>query len=327
MNALVTGGTGFIGSHLVELLLEKKYSVRCLIRKTSDTRWLQNKPVEFVYGDLFDESALRTAVSGVDYVYHSAGVTKAKTKEEYFRGNATGTRNILEATIAANRTLKRFVHISSQAAVGPSLSKTPIDERHTPHPITTYGMSKLQAEDECLKVTDRIPLTITRPPAVFGQRDKDVFEFFNTMNKGLQPMVGFQEKYVSLIHVTDLVRGIVLAGESVNSVSGTYFITSKEVYGWKEVGETARRVLGKKALRLRLPEFAIYGIAAVAELVSSFSTAPALINFEKARDMVQGYWTCDSAKAKKDFGFEQQLTLEEGIRRTVEWYRAEGWLK
>lgn len=327
MNALVTGGTGFIGSHLVDLLLEKKYSVRCFIRKSSDTRWLQNKPVEFVYGDLFDESALRTAVSGVDYIYHSAGVTKAKTKEEYFRGNATGTRNILDATIAINQNLKRFVHISSQAAVGPSLSKTPINEHHPPHPITTYGMSKLQAEQECLKVTDRIPLTITRPPAVFGQRDKDVFEFFNTMNKGLQPMVGFREKYVSLIHVTDLVRGIVLAGESANSVSETYFISSKQVYGWKEVGETARRILGKKAFRLRLPEFAIYVIAAGAELVASFSSAAALINFEKARDMVQDYWTCDSTKAKKDFGFEQQLTLEEGIRRTVQWYRAEGWLR
>lgn len=327
MNALVTGGTGFVGSHLVDLLLEKKYSVRCLIRKTSDTRWLQNKPVEFVYGDLFDESALRSAVSGVDYVYHSAGVTKAKTKEEYFRGNATGTRNILDATIAANRNLKRFVYVSSQTAVGPSLNKTPIDEHHPPHPITTYGMSKLQAEQECSKVTDRIPLTITRPPAVFGQRDKDVFEFFNTMNKGLQPMVGFEEKYVSLIHVTDLVRGIVLAGESSKSVGETYFITSKEVYGWKEIGETTRRILGKKALRLRLPEFAIYVIAAGAELVSSFSSAPALINFEKAHDMVQDYWTCDPSKAKKDFGFEQELTLEEGIRRTVAWYRSEGWLK
>ena len=126
MNALVTGGTGFIGSHLVDLLLEKKYSVRCLIRKTSDTHWLQTKPVEFVYGDLFDEAALRTAVTGMDYIYHSAGVTKAKTKEEYFRGNATGTRNILDAAIAANPPLRRFVHISSQAAVGPSLSKLKI---------------------------------------------------------------------------------------------------------------------------------------------------------------------------------------------------------
>ncbi|MEO8168133.1 MAG: NAD-dependent epimerase/dehydratase family protein, partial [bacterium] len=242
MNVLVTGGTGFVGSHLVDLLLEKNYSVRCLIRKTSDTHWLQNKLVEFVYGDLFDEPALRAAVGGVDYIYHSAGVTKAKTKEEYFRGNATGTRNILNAAIEANPTLKRFVHVSSQAAVGPSISKTPIDERHSPHPITTYGRSKLQAEEECLKVMDRIPITITRPPAVFGQRDKDVFEFFNTMSKGLQPMVGFEEKYVSLIHVTDLVRGIVLAGESSSSAGETYFITSKDVYGWKEVGETTRRV-------------------------------------------------------------------------------------
>jgi nucleoside-diphosphate-sugar epimerase len=327
MKALITGATGFVGSHIVDQLLEKQYSVRCLVRKSSDMKWLNGKPIELVYGDVFDEHALQNAVSGVEYVYHSAGLTKAKTKEEYFRANATGTKNLLDATLRQNPSLKRFVHVSSGAAVGPSQTKAPIDETARPHPITTYGKSKWQAEEECTKVMKTLPLTIVRPPAVFGERDKDVFEFFNTFAKGLQPMVGFSEKYVSLIHVTDLVRGIILAGESPNTVGQTYFITSKDVYGWKEIGEATRVVMNRRALRIRIPEAGIYLIAAFAELFSTLSPKPALINFEKAKDMVQNYWTFSHEKAKRDFGFEQQISLEEGIRRAVEWYKREGWLK
>ncbi len=325
MNALVTGGTGFIGSHLVELLLNKGYSVRCLVRKTSDLAWLKDLPVEYVHGDLFDMDALRKAVSGVDYVYHSAGLTKAKKKEDYYKGNSDGTRNILEA-VTGSTTLKRFVQISSQAAVGPSPTRAPIDETVEPHPITTYGRSKWKAEEECLSRMANIPITICRPPAVYGPRDKDIFEFFKTMSMGLQPMVGFNHKLVSLVHVTDLVRGFVMAGESEKSAGQTYFVSSKDCYGWKEIGEVTRKVIGRYALRLRIPKSGVYSIAAIAELFASFSSKPALINFEKARDMVQNYWTCDSSKAKRDFGYEQQISLEEGIRTTVGWYRAMGWL-
>ncbi len=327
MKTLVTGGTGFVGSHLVDLLLEKGHSVRCLIRKTSDTKWLKGKPVELVYGDLFDDNALHDAVAGVDYIYHSAGITKAKTKEEYYKGNTTGTRNLLVAAQKHNPQLKRFVHISSQAAVGPSESRVPIAEDRPANPLTTYGKSKWMAEEECHLMMDKLPIAIVRPPVVYGERDKDVFEFFNTYKKGLQPMVGFSEKLVSMIHVVDLVRGIVMAGESDNTIGQTYFVTSKTQYGWLEIGEATRKAMNRSAVRIRLPEFAVYIIAGFAEFFSLFSSKPALINFEKARDMVQDYWTCDPSKAKRDFGFEQGISLEAGIRTTVEWYQKEGWLK
>lgn len=326
LKALVTGATGFIGSHLVELLLKKKYAVRILLRRSSDTVWLEGLNVERVYGDLFDNEALRKAVEGVDYVYHSAGVTKAKKKEDYFRGNTQGTKNILEAVRRHNPGVRRFVQISSQTAVGPSPSRTPITEDVAPHPITTYGESKWRAEEECRAHSSQLSVTIVRPPAVYGPRDKDVFEFFNTMSKGLQPMVGMSEKYVSLIHARDLVRGFVMAAESGKAKGETYFISSADIYGWKEVGEVTRKVLGKMAVRLRIPEFGVYIVATFAELFSLFSSKPALINYEKARDMVQNYWTCDSSKAKRDFGYEQEISLEAGIRDTVGWYREKGWL-
>jgi dihydroflavonol-4-reductase len=326
LKALVTGATGFIGSHLVELLLKKNVSVRVLLRRSSDTKWLNGLPVELEYGDLFDQEALRRAVAGVDYVYHSAGVTKARTKEEYFRGNTTGTANILQATASYNPTVKRFVQISSGTAAGPSHGMDPITEDAPCRPITTYGLSKRAAEEACEAKMNILPITIVRPPAVYGPRDKDVFEFFNTMSKGLQPMVGMKEKYVSLIHVRDLVRGFEMAATSPNTVGKTYFVTSKELYDWKQIGEVTRNVLGRGALRLRIPEFGVYCIAAVAEVLSKFSSKPALINFEKAKDMVQDYWTFSPVKAEKDFGFVQQMSLEAGIKNTIEWYKEQGWL-
>jgi dihydroflavonol-4-reductase len=326
VKALVTGGTGFIGSHLVELLLKNGYAVRCLIRKTSDTRWLSDLSAEYVYGDLFDAEALRNAVTGVDYIYHAAGVTKSKTKEGYYRGNTTGTSNLLDAVQKFNQALKRFIHVSSQTAAGPSPTKVPITEEIVPHPITTYGLSKLKAEEECSKFRSTIPATIVRLPAIYGPRDRDVFEFFNTIGKGLQPMVGFHEKYVSLLHVGDAVRGLVMAAESPAAVGQTYFVSSKEIYGWRDVGNVAKRLMEKVVVRVRVPEFGVYVVSAFAEFFSLFSSKPALINFEKARDMVQDYWTCDSSKAKRDFGYEQEVSLEEGMRNTIEWYRAEGWL-
>jgi len=326
VKALVTGASGFIGSHLVDHLLALGYSVRVLLRKSSRLEWLSNLSLEVIYGDLFNEQALAEAVSGVDCIYHSAGVTKAKTPEAYFQANTKGTTNLLAATAQRNRQLKRFVHISSQAAAGPSPTNIPIDEMAPPNPLTTYGKSKWAAELECHSFSNVLPITIIRPPVVFGPRDRDVLEFFRTVNKGLQPIVGFSERYVSLVHVTDLVRGSVLAGESPRAVGQTYFISSKTGYGWKEIGDITAKIIGRRVFRVRIPPPLVFAIASVGEIIARFSGKPALVNLEKARDMVQDYWTCDSSKALRDLGYEQTLTLEEGIRNTVEWYRSHGWL-
>ena len=327
MRALITGATGFIGSHLAEALHAKGYQLRCLVRKTSNLIWIKHLPIEYVYGDLTDGTVLKAAVSDVDYIYHLAGITKAKTKVEYFKGNHLATKNILDASLHANPNLQRFVHVSSQTAVGPSETDRPIDEETPFHPITTYGISKMEAEKECLKLMDTLSITITRAPAVYGPRDKDVFEFFNTMNKGLQPMIGFGQKHVSLIHVKDLVNGIILAGEHPKGVGQTYFISSERFYNWKEVGEITARIMNKHVLRLRIPEWGVYTIAAFAEVFSTFNKKPALLNIEKAKDIVQDAWTCDISKAKNELGYQEKLSLEEGIRNTVQWYREQGWLK
>ena len=327
MKILITGASGFIGSHLADALHAKGHQLRCLVRTTSSLEWIKHLPVEYVYGTLFDTEALTKAVKNVDVIYHVAGLTKAKSREEYFQGNQIATKNLLDAVLTANPAIKRFIHVSSQAAVGPSVPGTPVNEQTAFHPITAYGESKMEAEKECLNRMAKLPITITRPPAVYGPRDKDVFAFFDTMNKGLQPMIGFNNKEVSLIHVTDLVNGIVLAGEHPKGIGQTYFISSERFYNWKEIGEITARVMGKKGFRLRVPVSVVYTIAGISELYSAITRKAVLLNYEKAKDIVQDAWTCSIAKAKQEIGFGEQRTLEEGIRSTIAWYRERGWLK
>lgn len=326
MNILITGATGFIGSHIAERLHARGHALRAIVRRSSDRKWVAHLPIDYREGDYADAAFLRRAVEGVGAIYHVAGVTKSKTREGYYDGNHAVTRDLLAATVDANPGLARFVHVSSGAAVGPAAPGSSVDETTPFHPITTYGRSKMEAEKECLRLMDRLPITIVRPPAVYGPRDTDVFEFFRTMRKGIHPLIGFGEKRVSLIHAHDLADGIVLAGDHPKAAGGTYFISSARAYTWLEVGSVTAAVMRRRAFRVRIPEWCVYALGAVAQFAASFGSRPAVLNLEKARDVVQDAWVFDGSKAGRELGFRERLTLEEGVRGTLEWYRSQGWL-
>ncbi len=326
MKILITGATGFIGSHIADRLHAAGHSLSAIVRGSSDKKWIARLPVEYREGEYADGAFLRKAVAGAEMIYHVAGVTKAKTTEGYMQGNHAVTRDLLAAVLAAGGPLRRFVHVSSGAAVGPASAGVPVDEATPFHPITSYGRSKMEAEKECLKAMHSIPLTIVRPPAVYGPRDTDVFEFFRTMRRGIQPLIGFGEKLVSLIHVSDLADGIILAGEHPKSAGQTYFISSGAHYNWLHVGDVTAAVMNRRPLRIKIPEWCVYAIGAVAQTLAAFGDKPAVINLEKARDIVQDAWIFDGSKAVRELGFSEKLSLEEGVRTTLEWYRAQGWL-
>lgn len=327
-SVFVTGGTGFIGSHLVDELLKKNYKIKCLVRKTSNLRWLEGKPVEYVYGGLFDNDVLAEAVKGVDYVYHIAGVTFAKTKKEYFRGNSEATKNFLNVCYKSNPDLKRFLFVSSQTAVGPSPDRDhPVDEETPYYPITTYGRSKAEAEKAVIEYFNKMKCTVVRAPAVYGPRDVAILEYFKAMSKGLQALIGFKEKLVSLINGIDLVDGIILAAEAETAVSQIYFITSEKFYSWKEVGKMTSCLMGKKNVRIKIPHFAVYMVGAFAQFFSLFQKKPAILNIEKCKDLTRQYWTCSVEKAKRELGFKERLGLENGFKQTIDWYRKAGWIK
>lgn len=328
MKALVTGSTGFIGSHLVEALLARGYSVRVMLRPSSSTRNLENLDVEPVRASFDDPSALDEAVRGVDYVYHCAGVVAARNRDGFYRGNLASTEALHDAVMRTNPGIRRFVHVSSQAAVGPSPSPDQVVDEQTPlNPITTYGKSKADAERLVIGRMDRVPATIVRPPAVYGPRDVGVYTFFQTVKYGITPLIGFKQKLLSLIHVHDLVEGFVLAGESDVAEGETYFITSDEPYTWEEIGQITAQEFGRKrALYVRVPHPLVYAIAGVSQVVGRFQKQPPILNFEKGRDITQNYWICSPEKARRELGFRPSVDILTGVRGTLEWYREHGWL-
>jgi nucleoside-diphosphate-sugar epimerase len=326
MKIFVTGGTGFVGSFLVEKLVEKGHRVRCLVRKTSNLRWLADLDVECFHGSLKDKNSLKRGIEGCSHIYHVAGVTKARTEAEYFEGNFDGTKNLVDICVESNDQVQRFINISSQAAIGPSPTLIPIDETHAPDPLTYYGKSKLAAEQYVLQFTNKLNITNLRPPAVYGPRDTDILEFFRTVRTGIIPQLGGVDKYLSLIHVRDLVRGILIAGQSEKAVGETYFLTSPKPYSWKEVSETTLRILGKKGIRVPVPLLAIKGVAAVSEAVSALTKKPALVNNQKVIEMEQDFWTCSPDKARRELNFEAEIPLEDGVRETLTWYKNHKWL-
>jgi nucleoside-diphosphate-sugar epimerase len=324
--ALVTGANGFVGSHLVDNLLSKGFKVRCLVRKSSDLKWLDKKDVEIFNSGLFDKEGLRIACKDVTYIFHVAGVVKSKTKEGYFKGNVETTRNLLEVALENSSTIKRFLVVSSQTVSGPSTAGNPVNEKTECNPITTYGRSKLAEEQLVLSYKDRLPVTICRAPAVYGERDTEIFIYFQTFSKGLTTTIGFDKKELSLIHVVDLVEGIYLAAMSEKAKGEIYFISSEKYYTWQEINSITARVLNKKPVIVKVPHFLVYTIASCAQSISIFSSKPATLNIEKAKDITRQYWTCDTSKAMKDLGYRQKISIEDGIKRTCDWYKQMKWI-
>lgn len=324
--SVVTGASGFVGSHLVDLLLEKGHHVKCILRKTSNRRWLEGKPVEIVDTGLYDKNSLKEVLKGADYLFHIAGIVKAKTWEDYYRGNVETTKNLLESVKEVNPAIKRVILVSSLTACGPSLDGKPVTEETEPHPITRYGKSKYEEEKLARKFMSDIPITIIMPHAVYGERDTEIYQFFKTYKGGLMPLIGFNEKRLNLIHVKDLVDGIYLASVSEKAIGQKYFIASEEIYNWPLIGDVIAKAFGRKALTIRIPHFLVYTIAFIAEGVTYFSKSAATFNIEKAKDWVQENWTCDVSKAKNEIGFRQNVLLEEGMKRTIDWYREMKWL-
>jgi nucleoside-diphosphate-sugar epimerase len=324
--AVVTGANGFVGSHLVDLLLESNYKVRCITRKTSDLKWLKGKNIEIFDCGLTNRDGLRKAFQGADYIYHVAGVIKSKKPEGYFLGNVENTRVILETAVEFKDTLKKILIVSSQTAAGPSLKGNAINENDPCNPITTYGRSKLAEEELARSFMDKLPITICRAPAVFGERDTEIFIFFQTFNKGLFTTIGFDEKKISLIHVKDLVRGFMLAAESEKSSGQTYFISSEKYYTWEEIGEITSKLLAKKPFKVKVPHSVVFFISGIAQFAAMFSSKPATLNIEKAKDLTQHAWICDTSKAVTELGYHQNFPVEEGIKRTLDWYKEMKWL-
>ncbi|MEK7727944.1 MAG: NAD-dependent epimerase/dehydratase family protein [candidate division KSB1 bacterium] len=326
MIAFVTGGTGFIGSLLVEQLVQNDWEVHCLVRKSSSLKWLQKLPVQLVHGDLFAEETLAATLAQATHVFHLAGVTKGLTAAEYFRSNGEATRALLQACAHHGTQIERFVYVSSIAAAGPSRDRHLVREEETPHPVSIYGRSKVEGERACAEYAGKLPITIARPPIVYGPRDRDVYEYFKQVQLGVRLRPGRQKRVYSLIHVQDLVAGLITLAQHPRAAGETFFLTNPAPVEWPELGLAIARAMQKKTIQITVPVFVTTIIAALSELVAQLLRKPALLNFDKVREMRETHWIFSGEKARTQLGFVPALSLEEGLRQTVAWYRENEWL-
>lgn len=323
---LVTGGTGFVGSHLVERLLRNGYNVTCLVRDRRHLRWLEGLNVRFTEGDCTQPESLAAAVQGVSLVFHCAGLTKARYARDYDLVNHLGTKHLLAACTRHNPGIEKFILVSSQAAVGPSPDGRPVDEGSTPHPVSDYGRSKLRAEDEVRGYRDRLPVVILRPTSVYGPRDTDVYELFRWASRGLTLEMTGGDRYLNLCYVEDLVAALLLLAERNTESGSSYFVAEKRAYSWSELTTLLLMTGGVKARTIKLPYAAAYLLGFATEIGSLFTKQPALANRQKVREAAQRYWLCDVGKIENDIGFRAGYPLQKGLELTWQWYRKNQWL-
>jgi nucleoside-diphosphate-sugar epimerase len=325
--ALVTGGNGFLGSHLAEFLLKKGYEVSVLVRPGSKRDNLDYfTGYKILEGSLEDPVRLRKLVEGQDLVFHAAGLIRARSREEFLEANHLGTKKLLEAVAAANPKLYRFVYVSSMAAAGPSLDGRPKKETDACNPITPYGESKWEGEIETLKYAEKFPVTVVRPPAIYGPRDRGMFTYFRLAARGFYPLVGRGDSFVSIVSVFDLVEGIIAAAEEPKASGEVFFLAEKKIYSWREAGQIIVFACGKAGRPLRIPKWFLFAAGETNQFVAGLFGQAALISRWKAMDLSQKYWTCDVSKAEKTFGYQTRYPLPDGAQVTYDWYKKMEWL-
>lgn len=317
---LVTGATGFIGSHLAEALVARGEPVRALVRRSSSTRYLP--PVDVCGGDLASGDGLGVALAGVSTVIHVAGVTKALRRQDYHLGNVMATQTLVRA--AAGRGI-RFVHVSSLAAVGPSEPGQPLTEDAAAQPFTHYGRSKLEAEQA---VRRQMPeATIIRPPVVYGPRDTGVLEVLKPISRGWALEIAGGERWFSAIYVKDLVAGLIAAAESPAARGRTYFLAHPKPVSWSELREAAAGILGRRVRVLRVPVPLARTVGLCAEAWARVTRKPGILSREKVAEAICPAWTCNPSRAATELGFAARTALADGLAETLVWYKEAGWIR
>lgn len=325
MIAVVTGGSGFIGQNLVRRLLHDGHEVRCLSRP--DGRSVPSGAAEFVVR--FDDPRSLNAcdgLDGADLVVHLAAATRAVNPGAFEAANVLPTLRLLEALIARGQR-PRFLFVSSQAAAGPARSlDRPTTEEDIPSPVEAYGRSKLAAERVVAEFADRLPVTTVRPCAVLGPWDRDFLTLFRMAALGFVTYPGVADHWLSVLHVDDVVDGLLAASRSSRAVSRAYFLASDQPVQWRTLGALIASAVGRPARHFDLPRGVVRGASIVGEWIGRLTRTAPLANRSKGELARHPIWVCSASRATEDFGFRQSRLLPEALYNTYYWYCLRGWL-
>jgi nucleoside-diphosphate-sugar epimerase len=323
---LITGASGFLGYHLVQSAVEAGMEVFAAVRKNSNIDHLSQFPLKYLFLNYEDPEQMSRLIAEnkIDFIVHSAGVTKAIRQQDYDQVNAAYTINLAKAAENAGGICKKIVFISSLAAVGPLNDvQQKLTEQSLPHPVTAYGRSKLLAENELAKIS--IPTTILRPTAIYGPRDKDIFIMLKTINNGMDPFIGKIFQQLSFVHAKDVATAAVNSLLLKNAV-GIYHITDGNCYNRYEFSDISKTILQRKAFRFHIPLPLVKSLAFLMEKANSWLNKPSVINREKLQELAAINWICDISKANKELNFTPQFNLKSGLEDTIGWYKKNKWL-
>lgn len=325
MLVLVTGGHGFIGSHLCERLLAQGHQVRILARPTADLKNLGSAPVEVVRGDLLDPASIEGAVDGAAWVFHLAGALKGFREADLRRGNVEAAANLAGALTRRGGSLTRLISVSSLAAAGPAPDgETPSTEDQPARPVTWYGRTKL--EGEAVLRASGLPLTIIRPPIVFGPRDRDMFQVFQLARRGWAPILAGGDRFYSMVFVLDLVEALIAAAAHPAAAGETFYASGPEVVTGREMSQLIAAAVGRRSRVLPLPESLAVLAGKLADGAARWRGRPEIFSSQKVIEMRQRAWVCSPAKAQRVIGWQAAHPLPEALAQTAAWYRDHGWL-
>jgi nucleoside-diphosphate-sugar epimerase len=318
---LVTGGTGFIGRHLLRKLSATGEPARCLARPRRTPRAIPSG-IELVEGDLVSGRGLDDALRGVDTVIHLAGVTKALHARDYYAGNAQTTETL--ARSLQGRDI-RLVHVSSLAAIGPGEGHTAVSEDDAPHPLSHYGKSKLESERIVRALAPHA--AIVRPPVVYGPGDTDVFQLLKSISNGLVLEIAGGERWFSAIYVEDLVEGLLAAARTQAAAGRSYFLTHAKPASWSELARTAAAIMQCRPRIVRVPVPVARTVGYCAEVWARLTRTPGILSRDKVAEALCTAWICDHRRAAAELHFEASTPLDAGLAKTLSWYKEAGWLK
>lgn len=324
MRVFVTGGTGFVGSHVVDELLERGHEPLCLVRESSDTEHLEERGVDQFVGSLTDIPGMDEALEEVEAVVHIAGVTKVREPRDFYRLNGEATNQLVERAVEVGGDLERFVYVSSIAARGPGFA--PEGGEVEAEPVSHYGRSKLLGEKGVQGVADEIPVSIFRPPPVYGPRDEEMFKVFRGAAIGVAPVHGDGSSETSIVHAFDLADAICRSLEEDHPSGEVFGIDDGGHYTWVELTDTLGRAVGGEPMTLCVPEFAFRFAAQANETWARFRDQSVIFNTDKVAEMEQDAWVCGNGPLSEHLGWEPDWPLERGAEQTAEWYRERGWL-
>ncbi len=321
---LLTGASGFIGGRLRDALLGASVDV-VAIRRPGSPPAKKGRSFEVAYDDLAGLDKV-IASEKPDYVLHVAGATKGVSYVDFLQANVMPTRNLLAAIKKEHPSLKRFVHVSSLASYGPSNQSTPHTESKDRRPIEFYGQSKLEAERVVESMGNTLPWTIIRPSGVYGPGDADYLNLFREIERGRNVYFGNRKRWFSNIYVDDLVDAILLATTHESACGKGFFVCDNVPVTWETFQDAMARLSGKRVRTMDLPEFLV-GLAAMGgEFATMIDKQPRLFNRQKAKMGAAEAWTCKSDLLRQTLGWTSPTSMDDGIRRTFDWYRKEKWI-